>query len=350
MTTGNNVKYCCREHGKLHAIELKYANGMENEDYVVCRWCGMRVGRIYGKHMLKHHPNRSTRDYAEEFPNAPLCSARDRRETSKSSGLHMRLPEYRDAARNAILGDKNPNHSSRVDESCRKSVSPYSKEFYRKRYPDLSEDDLELMRLEKMNSAIAKRVLPSQPLYWISHGYTEDEAKMKVRERQRTFTMEKLVAKYGEEDGMRRWHARQIKWQEKMKLTRKATAFRVNSGTSTLASNFFSRLKISYPTAITNKDELVLIGKDNKQYYYDFCIENKIIEFNGTYWHCDPKKYRPDYIHPQIKKTAMEIWEYDKYKYSIAENMGYSVLCITEADYVTDPDGTFKKCIDFLNA
>lgn len=348
----NTAKYCCDEHRDLHLFELRYANGAENEDYVVCRWCGMKVGRVYGKHVQKYHPGKTMSEYRAEFPDAPVCSAKDRRETSKSSGLHMRKAEYRDAASKAMLGEKNPNHSSRKDEASRKSISPYSMEFYRKRYPHLSEGDWERMRLEKMNSAIAKRVLPSQPLYWMSRGFTEDEARMKVRERQQTFVKEKLIAKYGEDEGMRRWTERQIKWQEKMKLTRKAIAFRVNSGTSVKASSLFLGLSNSYPNAITNKNEFVIIDETGKQYYYDFCLEDKkkIIEFNGTYWHCDPKKYKPDYFHPQIQKNASEIWEYDKYKYSIAENKGYSILCVWENEYDSNPDVVLKKCLDFLNA
>jgi len=24
----------------------------------------------------------------------------------------------------------------------------------------------------------------------------------------------------------------------------------------------------------------------------DYCLNNKIIEFNGTYWHADPRRYK----------------------------------------------------------
>ena len=41
---------------------------------------------------------------------------------------------------------------------------------------------------------------------------TEEQAKNALAERQRTFTLEKCISKYGEEEGLRRFSERQQKW------------------------------------------------------------------------------------------------------------------------------------------
>ena len=52
--------------------------------------------------------------------------------------------------------------------------------------------------------------------YWIEKGYTESEAKEIISERQKTFSKEKCINKYGENLGLLVWEERQRKWQETM--------------------------------------------------------------------------------------------------------------------------------------
>lgn len=48
--------------------------------------------------------------------------------------------------------------------------------------------------------------------YWISKGFNFDDAKEKLKERQRTFSKEKCVKKYGDEVGTIKFNDRQQKW------------------------------------------------------------------------------------------------------------------------------------------
>ena len=54
--------------------------------------------------------------------------------------------------------------------------------------------------------------------------------------------------------------------------------------------------------------------------------------FHGDYWHCNPKKYKADYYHSQIKKTAQQIWDKDKKAVEAFEKAGYKVIVIWEGD------------------
>jgi len=71
-----------------------------------------------------------------------------------------------------------------------------------------------------------------------------------------------------------------------------------------------------------------------KRYKVDFYIpkENKVIEVYGDYWHCNPKKYDPDYYNSSLEKTARKTWEYDKKRLEKIQSLGYEVEVIWESD------------------
>lgn len=85
-------------------------------------------------------------------------------------------------------------------------------------------------------------------------------------------------------------------------------------------------------------------------YYYDFVISNKkiAIEFNGDYWHCNPKVYEPDFIHEHIGKTAEEIWEYDYRKLEALKERGFEVYVVWESDYTKNKDEIVSKFIELF--
>lgn len=53
--------------------------------------------------------------------------------------------------------------------------------------------------------------------YWLSKGYNETDAKIKLSERQSTFSKEKCIKKYGEKLGLEIFNERQTKWVESLK-------------------------------------------------------------------------------------------------------------------------------------
>ena len=69
-------------------------------------------------------------------------------------------------------------------------------------------------------------------------------------------------------------------------------------------------------------------------YNYDYLIKDEklLIEYNGSYWHCDPRIYDENYIHPHTTRTAKEIWEKDTKKTSVATENDYSIITIWEYD------------------
>ena len=63
---------------------------------------------------------------------------------------------------------------------------------------------------------------------------------------------------------------------------------------------------------------------------------NLIIEYNGDYWHCNPKKYDKDYFNEKKGKYAWELWEYDEKKLELIRNFGYNLEVVWEDDYKSD--------------
>lgn len=62
-----------------------------------------------------------------------------------------------------------------------------------------------------------KKNSPRCKEYWLEKGYTEEESKLKVKETQTTFSLEKMILKYGLIKGTSIWENRQIEWQKTLK-------------------------------------------------------------------------------------------------------------------------------------
>jgi G:T-mismatch repair DNA endonuclease (very short patch repair protein) len=77
---------------------------------------------------------------------------------------------------------------------------------------------------------------------------------------------------------------------------------------------------------------------------YDIFISslNLVIEYNGDYWHCNPKKYKPDYFNQKKQKTAKELWEYDKNKIDLIREKGYNLEIVWESDLKMDHTLIYK--------
>lgn len=236
-------------------------------------------------------------------------------------------------------GVNNPNSIKNASEEIRKQNSPYSLEFYKKKYPNLTIEEYEKLR----NDFISKRKYIKENHsntveYYLKRGLNIEEAKLKLSERQKTFTLEKCIKKYGEIEGLKIFNKRNEKWAKKMSQNfNKGNSF----AQSIFAKQILNELKQIFPEI---EYEYVI-----SRYSFDCKYKNKLIEINGDYFHCNPQLYEKDFYNKLSKKFAWQIWEKDKRKIQIAIQKGYSVLTVWEKDYNTNKDLVIKKCIDFLN-
>ena len=286
----------------------------------------------------KKYPHLSHKDHLKLLSNA------------KKNGIEKR-PDN--------TGDKNPNSKANTSELERKQRSPKCIEFYEKKYPELSHEEHEKMlkeHLEYTNSKLTPDKYITKPEYWEAKGYNKEEAKEKVKEFQKeiSFTLEHCIERYGEEKGTQVFNDRQNKWQKKLRNN-----FAEHGDGRSNQSEFgwcmidkiCKVMNISKPMS----EKYIKDTDYGRGYAFDFQYQNKLIEFNGDYWHCNPIKYKFDYFHQVKNMTAKEIWEYDARKKELAESYGYKVLTIWEHEYDESlKNNTFEnlidKCVEFLKS
>lgn len=174
--------------------------------------------------------------------------------------------------------------------------------------------------------------------YWIKKGYSEKQARIKVSKVQ-TRDLAFFIKKYGDIKGRKKHFEKIEKWIKNYKKRnyskisqklfwylfknfneeeRKFVYFaqlNENKEKNTSGHNFEKRIEI--------KNSFIMI---------DFIYKNKIIEFDGDYWHGKKRgnKKRDNDKDGEIKK------------------LGYEILRIKENAYNKDKFKVFKKCIKFL--
>lgn len=250
-----------------------------------------------------------------------------------------------------ISGENNPRHRSKVSYEELQACSPNSIKFWQRKYPEKTEEECQIL-LKEYRERLKLTHTPENTStcieYWLAKGYSEEEAKEKLIERQRTFSLEHCIEKYGKEGGEKVFKERQERWQKSLKK-HWAENGDGRSVQSEFAKNIIHLLCDSLNINVPEKEKWIYNKDIERGYAYDFTYNNKIIEFNGDYWHANPYKYDADFYNKSKKMTAEEIWLYDKMKKECAEKHGYKVMVVWESDWNEDPEGELNKCIKFLN-
>lgn len=321
------VNFCsepCRQLNRRMA-NGKNMPGKVGIDFIVCPICNQRVKQITVKH-AKMHGYLSQKDMKDQLGIEITCEAK--KELSQ--------------------GENNPGYQHNG------KFSPFSKKFTS--YKGLTIEEKKAKIDSLVDGSITKRVSeknsPVYPEYWIKQGYSEEEAQQKVSEQQTTFNLEICIEKYGKEEGLKRWNERQEKWLSTMDEKSDEEKLRINSlKAASIGNRSKAEKEIEQYLKKENLDIKVqyLIKKDDGKYYsYDIFCNNKIIEYNGDFWHCNPKKYDAEFYNPRVKKTAQEIWDKDVEKIKLADDRGYEILTIWETDYKQNKQKVIEECISFL--
>lgn len=306
--------------------EEKWKSLTENVDYVVCKICNHKSIRI-SRHLIVSH-NITVEEYKEKYK-APVSSER-----------------YTNYLSEKIKGDKNPayQHGGKF--------SPYSPNFtgYINRTADYGIDDV----IKKQKKTV-KENPQNQSIrieYWLEKGLSQEDAKIALSERQTTFSLDKCIKKYGDKEGLRIWQERQEKWQNTLNSKPQEEINRINK-LKVLSGNHISKNELEIfnylKPMFENLESQLVLRNENGHRIFDMCIGNKIIEYNGDYWHCNPKIYSADFVNKRLKKSSSELWAKDQYKVEMANKLGYEVYTIWEKDYNNNKQQTLKECVNYLN-
>lgn len=234
-------------------------------------------------------------------------------------------------------------------------LSPFSKDFIG--YKDLTDEE-KIAKAEKTADRSAEDRLPNQIGYWLKKGFSPTEAKNRVAERQRTFTIEKLIEKYGKEEAIRRYKDRQERWQNTLKskspeeierIARAKICNKLNQRSYSLISQrlfwllyeciskdfqnvyFATRNPYTGQEVEENCEKGIVV--DGHCYFLDFYIEEiKVcIEFDGVFWHS---------LEQIIKKDAK--------RDGVLAAQGIHVYHVKENDYRNDEQNVIARCLEFI--
>lgn len=185
--------------------------------------------------------------------------------------------------------------------------------------------------------------------------YGEEAGKKKYDEvcHQKALVLSNFIRKYGEEEG-------KIKYEQWIGTAK--TGFSLGSqklfeqidetlGDKAIESKWFTKngeAEIEIVVKNSSGDDRHRFAKP------DYMLGNKIIEFNGDYWHMNPKFYSPDSTRKIIfgcedTITAQEIWDNDRKRKEALERLGYTVFVVWEDEYASAPEQVVKDCCNFLN-
>lgn len=319
--------------------QKKLLEGIEGIDYVIDLWNGLATLRIYGKWIASQHPGRTTKEYLEEFPNASLCCLNDKKATAQGA-KHMRTQYHRDRQSKLMSGSNNINHTSKTTSEIRQSRSPFSLNFAK--YSN--QDEARVFQKQYCSKGIKSNTLQ----YWLNKGHSPKIAKKLLSMRQATFSLKSCISKHGIEEGTEIFNDRQKKW-----LTSLHKNFEKygdgRSPSSKFANSIIKILCEKLEIPIPEKEKWIRDSDTNKAYSYDFTYNNKIIEFNGDYWHCNPLVYDAEYLMKTKNMLAQDIWEYDIQKIKLANAYNYEVLTIWESDWNLKPSTVIEKCLTYLD-
>lgn len=278
----------------------------------------------------------------------------DLKKTTINSGKHMKQDKYKKIFSEKFKGEKNPNHKNRTTKEQRKDRSPFSENFYKKKFKNINDDELNLLRNNFIESSLKDREFTTRIDYYLKRGYDLETSEKMLKERQQTFTLDKCIKKYGYKEGLNVFNNRQFKW-----VTSLSKNGNLKCGYSQISQEFFNKILNFYKNDeldniyfATKNYEMTMTDDNNKIYLYDFTDlkNNKIIEYNGDKYHANPKLYEStDHPHP-FKKwiTAQDIWDNDKNKLELAKEKGFDILIIWDSEYKKDKEKTLKRCLEFL--
>jgi very-short-patch-repair endonuclease len=334
-------KFCCEECRK----EFKVKDGKEiSKDYVICQICNRATANVTGVH-LKNHPGWTPERYHREFPTFQTIAETTLKKItagSKKAGARMREDEHRKRLSVTFQGERNPMHKTKTSEEKRKSSSPFSPSFYLKKFPNISIEEAESMAKNKLSENVVISWVKEE--YWVKKGFTKDEAKKIISEKQSTFSLEKCIIKYGETKGIETWKKRQEKWTKNYKKNN------YSRNSQKLFVSLYNVISVKYKGiyfATLNENKEIVDNGKNHEYRLtlmdrvimpDFYVEDtkKIIEFDGVYWHDYKRRNKRENEKREIEKDISII------------NSGYQILRISELEWEKYPLETIKKCLDYL--
>lgn len=306
------------------------------------------------------------------------------------------------------ISDGVQKHLSSLSEYDIKAQTPVCIEYYLKRgYSEeesikLQKEQILLRKQNKnfgfsteLNANIPKTSRTTNIEYYLHKGLTQDEAEAALYDRQNNFTLEKCIARHGEEDGTRIYNNRQDRWQATLNAKSDEEKERINKAKGITLENqilkygkelgtekylnwlsvqnqrfdqkgyaaaskesrkifdiIISEIEqsykdieyyIGYPEA-GNEEYFIIDEKTSKIFFYDFTIPELkiIIEFHGKSYHYNEEI---GCIETNWRNLDNELIKHkDLLKKELAENNEFEYIVIWEgSDYASEAERAMER-------
>lgn len=310
---------------------------------VKCLECGANEKRLQWTHFKFKCTGRfkNGKEYQAAYPGAKILDP----DLAKKTGVTLK---------NLQLKYGNNEGQRRWDEYRKKQAISNSFEYKKEKYGWTKEqfDEYNSSRSQTLNNMIARHGEELGISKWIE--YCERQAY--------TNTKEYFIEQYGHDRGLQKYiELNKKKSVSNPLLLAEKLGITVDEAVEVIISRqkqfFSSNLEVEFIKKIEEQighlDHTSLkhpYGKWsvllNSYVIFDIKHKNCIIEFNGDYWHANPKIYKDDAI---IRgKTASEIRTRDALKLQTASDLGFSTLVVWESEYKQNKDEVIKKVVKWI--
>lgn len=283
---------------------------------LICKLCGHESTRSLIPHIFRKH-NYNAQRYRDEF------------------GFDLIL----------TIGKRPP-----IIKPKYKSTSIWQTLYWIERFNFTEEDAiLKVKELQRNNGLKGYSSVPKENRYfsleyWTSRGYTDEEAKQKFNTDQKT------------RSGRSKKFKGKVHTQESKERISETSKLRIQEhGIENWLKHFgyfggkSNREIDSYKTIKEEICNSIMANKVIGKYNVDMVVGNKIIEFNGDFWHCNPNFYKADYFHPIKKMFAHEIWNREQNRNYELEELGYKIYILWEYNWIKFRERELENIKSFIN-
>jgi hypothetical protein len=222
--------------------------------------------------------------------------------------------------------------------------------------------------------------------YWMSKGYTEDDAKLIIFEyqsknskkrdyekspstlaitfwTQKGYSIEEATKKISEIQSKLSKGSKKFSGKKHSDITKETISNTMKSHINLVGRDrwvehfgsfqnpiYRSEGEIELFNYIINFDSRATANEFICGYNVDIIVDKKIIEYFGDYWHGHESFFPDDsVIHPSKKCIIKEIREHDSVKIDKLKKAGYDVEIVWEHEFYSDKVKVFEKINKFLN-
>lgn len=148
-----------------------------------------------------------------------------------------------------------------------------------------------------------------------------DEAKKALKERQSTFSLEKCIKKYGEEEGLKKFNERQQKWQNSLKSHGEEYLKELNEkrnvknsyikkyGEEEGLKKFNELVNLRTKTYLQNMED-----KKSGKWFFNKYDDEETAKKKWEEWKNQPKKYSYEWYLYRNKDEKIALEKYENYK------------------------------------